>query len=60
MLIDALGEFRDQLVECVPALPQQPQGVQVALVSWSYNVDQCRLRLDAGETSRCWRLACFL
>ena len=38
MLMDALDEFRDQLVKCVPDLPHS-QGVQVALVSWSYNVE---------------------
>lgn len=33
-----LGEFRDKLAVCIPGLPVQPEGVQVALVSWSYNV----------------------
>jgi lysozyme len=38
MLSVALADYRDRLVTCIPALPQQPEGVQVALVSWSYNV----------------------
>ena len=61
MLMDALGEFRDQLVKCVPALPQQPEGVQVALVSWSYNVGPsaaCSSTLAKRANAGRWRDAC--
>lgn len=37
-LMAALPDYRDDLIECIPALPEQPEGVQVALVSWAYNV----------------------
>lgn len=38
MLSFALAEYHRKLTACIPALPDQPQGVQVALTSWAYNV----------------------
>lgn len=61
MLTGALGEFRDRLVTCIPSLPQQPEGVQVALVSWSYNVGTgaaCRSTLAKRANAGRWRDAC--
>ena len=61
MLMAALGEYRDQLTRCVPALPQQPQGVQVALTSWTYNVGAgaaCSSTLARLANAGDWRAAC--
>ncbi|RNF32964.1 lysozyme [Paracoccus methylarcula] len=61
MLMDALGEYRDRLVSCIPALQQQPEGVQVALVSWSYNVGigaACGSTLARRANADRWRDAC--
>lgn len=38
MLAQSLAGYHAQLARCIPTLPQQPQGVQVALTSWTYNV----------------------
>ncbi|RRH69038.1 lysozyme [Falsigemmobacter faecalis] len=38
MLQQSLAGYHAQLSACLPALPAQPQGVQVALTSWTYNV----------------------
>ncbi|WP_407496871.1 lysozyme [Pseudooceanicola sp. MF1-13] len=38
MLADRVAEFRDRLQTCLPSLPKLPTGVQVAFISWSYNV----------------------
>jgi len=61
MLAARLAEFRTALTECVPALPEQPEGVQVALVSWSYNVGTgaaCRSTLARLANADDWRGAC--
>ncbi|RRH71981.1 lysozyme [Falsigemmobacter faecalis] len=38
MLMQSLGGYHAQLAACLPGLTSQPQGVQVALTSWTYNV----------------------
>lgn len=38
MLADGVEEFHAGLSRCLPGLPSYPVGVQVAFVSWSYNV----------------------
>lgn len=38
MLQQSLAVYHAQLSACLPSLPAQPQGVQVALTSWTYNV----------------------
>lgn len=61
MLMRALQDFYDPLARCIPALPQQPQGVQVALVSWSYNVGTgaaCGSTLARRANAGDWRAAC--
>lgn len=60
-LAAALGEFRGQLAACIPALPRQPEGVQVALVSWAYNVGggaACGSTLARKANAGDWRGAC--
>lgn len=60
-LMAALGEYRDQLTRCVPALPQQSLGVQVALSSWTYNVGAgaaCGSTLARLANAGDWRGAC--
>lgn len=60
-LASALGEYRAKLSACVPALPAQPEGVQVALVSWSYNVGTgaaCGSTLATLANAGDWRGAC--
>lgn len=59
----ALGEFRGRLAACIPALPDQPEGVQVALVSWAYNVGTgpngaCGSTLARLANAGDWRAAC--
>lgn len=61
MLMAALATYRDGLTRCVPALPQQPEGVQVALVSWSYNVGTsaaCGSTLAKKANAGDWQGAC--
>ena len=61
MLMKALSTYRDGLTRCIPALPQQPEGVQVALVSWSYNVGTgaaCGSTLAKKANAGDWRGAC--
>jgi lysozyme len=61
MLAAALAEYRAALVACIPALPAQPEGVQVALISWSYNVGTgaaCRSTLARHANAGDWRAAC--
>lgn len=38
MLSEALVTYRNGLAACFPALADQPEGVQVAFISWTYNV----------------------
>lgn len=38
MLARGVADFRAGLSRCLPTLPSLPEGVQVALTSWSYNV----------------------
>jgi lysozyme len=61
MLTEALADYRARLVACVPALPQQPEGVQVALTSWAYNVGTgaaCRSTLARHANAGDWVGAC--
>lgn len=61
MFMDALAGFHTALTACIPTLPQQPEGVQVALVSWSYNVGTgaaCRSTLARLANAGDWRAAC--
>jgi len=61
LLLVALADFRADLVKCIPSLPAQPEGVQVALVSWSYNVGTgaaCRSTLAKRANAGDWRAAC--
>lgn len=60
-LAAGLGEFRSLLSVCIPSLPVQPEGVQVALVSWSYNVGPgaaCGSTLARLANAGDWRGAC--
>ena len=61
MLMDALDDFYQPLIRCIPTLPQQPEGVQVALVSWAYNVGvgaACGSTLARRANAGDWRAAC--
>lgn len=61
MFMAALAGFHDALTACIPALPDQPRDVQVALVSWSYNVGAgaaCRSTLARLANAGDWRAAC--
>lgn len=61
MLMDALSDFYRPLAGCIPALPQQADGVQVALTSWAYNVGvgaACGSTLARLANSGDWRGAC--
>ena len=61
MLSASLAGYHAQLVKCVPTLPQQPQGVQVALTSWTYNVGAgaaCSSTLAKRANAGDWRAAC--
>ena len=61
MLAEALAEYRAQIVACMPGLPAQPEGVQVALTSWAYNVGTgaaCRSTLARYANANAWELAC--
>jgi lysozyme len=61
MLMAALGDFRTALIGCIPSLPDQPQGVQVALTSWAYNVGSgaaCKSTLAKRANTGDWRAAC--
>lgn len=61
MLGEALADYRTALIGCVPGLPDQPQGVQVALTSWSYNVGTgaaCRSTLARLANEGDWIGAC--
>lgn len=61
MLSEALGDYRTRLTACIPALPDQPQGVQVALTSWSYNVGTgaaCGSTLARLANAGDWPRAC--
>jgi lysozyme len=61
MMIEALEVYRDELALCVPALTSQPEGVQVALVSWAYNVGTgaaCASTLARRANAGDWRAAC--
>lgn len=61
MLAQSLKGYRDGLTACIPSLPAQPQGVQVALTSWTYNVGigaACRSTLAKRANAGDWRAAC--
>lgn len=61
MLAASLQGYHAQLSKCVPELPQQPQGVQVALASWAYNVGAgaaCISTLAKRANAGDWRGAC--
>ena len=61
MLMKALDTYRDGLIRCIPTLPQQPEGVQMALVSWSYNVGTgaaCGSTLAKRANAGDWLGAC--
>lgn len=61
MLIERLPEYRDGLTACIPTLPAQPDGVQVALISWAYNVGTgaaCRSTLARHANAGDWVGAC--
>lgn len=61
MLLEALAVYRDGLLACVPELAAQPEGVQVALVSWTYNVGigaACRSTLARRANAGDWPGAC--
>lgn len=62
MLLTALEAYRADLIACIPALPAQPEGVQVALTSWTYNVGgraACRSTLARLANAGDWRGACY-
>lgn len=61
MLIKSLQGYHDALARCIPALKSQPEGVQVALTSWAYNVGSgaaCRSTLARRANAGDWRAAC--
>lgn len=61
MLSASLAGYHAQLAKCVPTLPAQPQGVQVALTSWTYNIGAgaaCRSTLAKLANAGDWRGAC--
>lgn len=61
MLGVALEEYHAKVLACIPALANQPQGVQIALVSWTYNVGAgaaCRSTLARFANAGDWRAAC--
>ncbi|MCL4068987.1 lysozyme [Pseudomonas sp. GX19020] len=61
MLTASLAGYYAQLVKCVPTLSQQPQGVQVALTSWTYNVGAgaaCSSTLAKRANAGDWVAAC--
>lgn len=61
MLIGRLPDYRDGLTACIPSLPEQPQGIQVALISWAYNVGTgaaCRSTLASRANAGDWVGAC--
>ena len=61
MLAVALAEYRAQIIACMPGLPAQPEGVQVALTSWAYNVGTgaaCRSTLARYANGNFWEQAC--
>lgn len=61
MLAQSLAGYHAQLARCIPTLPQQPQGVQVALTSWTYNVGAgaaCSSTLARMANAGDWAGAC--
>lgn len=61
MLMDSLKDFYGPLTACIPDLPKQPEGVQVALTSWSYNVGTgaaCNSTLARRANADRWEDAC--
>lgn len=61
MLQGSLAAYQRQLEACLPSLPAQPQGVQVALISWNYNVGAgaaCNSTLVRLANAGDWRGAC--
>lgn len=61
MLATSLQGYYDGLAKCVPALKVQPQGVQVALTSWTYNVGigaACGSTLAKRANAGDWQAAC--
>lgn len=60
-LLQGLGEFRLALLACLPGLEQQPEGLQVALISWTYNVGAgaaCGSTLVRRANAGDWQAAC--
>lgn len=61
MLIAALKVYHAGLAACIPALTSQPEGVQVALTSWAYNIGigaACGSTLARRANAGDWRAAC--
>lgn len=61
LLSRSLAGYHAQLARCIPSLPQQPQGVQVALTNWTYNVGAgaaCGSTLARLANAGDWRGAC--
>lgn len=61
MLSSALASYHTALTKCIPDLPKQRQGVQVALTSWSYNVGTgaaCKSTLVKLANAGDWKGAC--
>jgi lysozyme len=61
MLMAALADYQREINRCIPSLPQQPEGVQIALISWTYNVGPgaaCSSTLARLANAGDWRGAC--
>jgi lysozyme len=61
MLQARVGEFHKDLTRCIPTLPTLPNDVQVAFLSWSYNVGigaACRSTLARKANSGDLKGAC--
>lgn len=61
LLQASLVGYHAELSKCLPALPEQPQGVQVALTSWTYNVGAtaaCSSTLVKLAKTGDWKGAC--
>lgn len=59
--LQGLGTFREALMACLPGLEAQPQGLQVALISWTYNVGAgaaCGSTLVRHARAGNWQAAC--
>lgn len=61
LLATDLAAYHARLAACIPGLPAQPEPVQVALVSWAYNVGTgaaCASTLARLANAADWRGAC--